>query len=382
MEMNQDLAQKLFTDGATLICKDVPEGTEFGVDMKSWNTAERFCGIKMIPPGVHYIYYSATNNLGDVAPRSGFIHYFKKQEILVKKWDDPNQELIDDKNESNENIKANLKNLDRFLGAYPYETWDQWKNLSNKITEDLIIKLLPLSGIIRAALELIGFPDPKPKEPSDGVESSDESSSQAPKRIRKSRQFTDVEKNDELLPHLAPVEGTDLRFSALPDRNYPEGASPSEITRHSLDSTYVFQQLLGQHESVSDILGELQFSFISFLIGHSLEAFEHWKKLVGIFCSCDEAITKHIDIFSEFLTVLNYQLHEIPEDFLVDIVASNNFVYKSLRTLFRTLQSNDFSGRLKTKAKRFQEILTEKFSWDFSDILDEDEEDLPVVVET
>ena len=114
-----------------------------------------------------------------------------------------------------------------------------------------------------------------------------------------------------------------------------------------------------------------------------MEAFEHWKKLIGIFCSCDEALSKHIEIFSEFLTILNYQLHEIPEDFLVDIVASSNFVYTSLRTLFRNLHSSDVvGGRLKTKAKRFQEVLTEKFCWDFSDVLEEDEEDLPVIVET
>ena len=57
MEMNQELAQRLFLEGATLICKDVPEGTEFGIDMNSWHTAERFNGVKMIPPGVHFIHY-------------------------------------------------------------------------------------------------------------------------------------------------------------------------------------------------------------------------------------------------------------------------------------------------------------------------------------
>lgn len=93
-----------------------------------------------------------------------------------------------------------------------------------------------------------GSSEKKTAETAETSETSDESS-KAPKKMRKSRQFTDVEKDDELLPHLAAVEGTELRFSKLPDRNYPEGASPSEITRHSLDSSYVFQQLLKQHES-------------------------------------------------------------------------------------------------------------------------------------
>lgn len=57
MEMPQELAQRLLVEGATCVCLDVPEGTEFGVDMKSWSTAERFNGLKMIPPGIHYIHY-------------------------------------------------------------------------------------------------------------------------------------------------------------------------------------------------------------------------------------------------------------------------------------------------------------------------------------
>lgn len=57
IEMDQDLAKKLFLEGACLIVMGVPTGTEFGIDMKSWETAGRFKGIKMIPPGLHFVYY-------------------------------------------------------------------------------------------------------------------------------------------------------------------------------------------------------------------------------------------------------------------------------------------------------------------------------------
>lgn len=127
-------------------------------------------------------------------------------------------------------------------------------------------------------------------------------------------------------------------------------------------------------------MGEVQLAFICFLIGHSFEAFEHWKKLIGILCSCDEAISEYVDIFSSFITVLTHQLQEVQEDFLVDIVEGNNFVYRNLRIFFRNLQSGNTNGRLKTKGDRFQEFLTQKLLWDFSDVLQEDEEDLPVVV--
>lgn len=46
--------------------KDLPVGSEFGIDYKSWNTGEKFLGLKMIPPGVHFVYVSMKG-----APRIG-----------------------------------------------------------------------------------------------------------------------------------------------------------------------------------------------------------------------------------------------------------------------------------------------------------------------
>ena len=134
--------------------------------------------------------------------------------------------------------------------------------------------------------------------------------------------------------------------------------------------------------SAVDMVGEMQFAFVCFLVGHSLEAFEHWKKLVNLLCSCDDAVSKRREVYDEFLTAVEAQLPEVPQDFLVDIVASNNFVYHSLRTLFRNIHTNDtVDDRLKTKTKRFQDRLTDKFMWDFSHLDQEDEDDAPVVVD-
>jgi len=57
MEINQDIAQILLTQGATLVFLDVPVGTNIGIDIKSWTIGNNFKGIKMIPPGIHFIHY-------------------------------------------------------------------------------------------------------------------------------------------------------------------------------------------------------------------------------------------------------------------------------------------------------------------------------------
>lgn len=80
-----------------------------------------------------------------------------------------------------------------------------------------------------------------------------------------------------------------------------------------------------------ELLGELQFCFVCFLTGHCLEALEHWKRLVVLLCRCQDAVCKRAQLYSLFLDMLEQHLHEIPEDFLVDIVASVNLIYCSLR---------------------------------------------------
>lgn len=89
----QDVARRLFEDGAILIISGIPLATEFGVDLTAYKVGGKFRGIKMIPPGPHFVYTSAQGPYGDTAHRVGFIHYFKKQEIVIREWDDDKEEL-------------------------------------------------------------------------------------------------------------------------------------------------------------------------------------------------------------------------------------------------------------------------------------------------
>lgn len=367
IEMDQDLAKRLLVEGATFVFLGVPVGTQFGIDMKSWATGEKFKGVKMIPPGIHFVYYSATNKHGDVAPRVGFMHDFKRSEFVVKKWDSESEgispvEVID---AEVARLKADLLNLDRYLGPYPFDTYKKWKNLTNRITENHLSRLVPTSGLIRSALDL----------------SAAERSASPKAKKRRSRPSTAEEKEDDLLPELTPLPGTELRLTPLPSESYPKGSTPAEITKHSIDQSYTLEAMLSTYENICDLIGEVQFSFVCFLVGNSLEALDHWKMLVKLLCSCETAVSRRTQLYSHFIEALEAQLAEIPEDFLVDIVASNNVIYSSLRNLFRTMQTCEaVEGRLRSRADRFRNRLTEKFMWDFSNLDEEDEDEAPVVV--
>lgn len=112
---------------------------------------------------------------------------------------------------------------------------------------------------MRSALDLVSCSDaerPRKARKRSGSKDDDDSalgsspssSSSSSNNRRTSSSFSDNDGDDHLLPELKPVPGTELRLTPFPDKNYPEGSTPSEITMHSLDSTYTLEVLLTQHD--------------------------------------------------------------------------------------------------------------------------------------
>ena len=110
----------------------------------------------MIPPGIHFVYYSSVN-LGtrSTAPRTGFFHNFGRGEMVVRRWDPKIEDVVESSSEEVERVKADSRGLDTRLGVYPYDSWSKWISLSNRLTEATITRLEPLSGKICSVADLI-----------------------------------------------------------------------------------------------------------------------------------------------------------------------------------------------------------------------------------
>lgn len=349
---------------------NVPLGTEIGIDLNSWNVGDKFMGIKMIPPGIHFVYYSPVNlSHKCVAPRTGFFYNFCRGEIVVRRWDKENEEIVDTvSQEDQERVRADLKNLDKCLGVFPYSSWKKWISLSDHISEASLARLEPTRNKnICSVSDLI--PDRR-----DRAEGPDE--------------------GDPRLPAMVHRPGSNIRYTDISSRRVPEGSSPAEVTRHGMDGTFhlsVFvsslQRLYGDavsssmsdQNTVKEVLAEIQFSFLCFLVGMHQDSFEHWKSLITMMCSCDDGMVQYPELFTNFVNVIYYQMQEVPSDFFVDIVSSNNFLCNCLHTLFSNGKNNsDISSQLKQRLIRFENNVTKKFGWDFTEDLDDE---APVYVE-
>lgn len=380
--MDQETAQILFHEGATMVCLDVPEGTEFGFDYSSWTAGPLFKGVKMIPPGIHFVYYSARNKQTDeVGPRTGTFINFEQKSVVVRKWNPIAEELTEDGISADDvqRIQDNLKDLDRFLGPYPYEGYKKWVSLSNFITPELLDKLQPQSKRICSVTDLVSevsnTQSRKLRKTSGSTKTSedqDETNVSKEKDLQDNKEEnaepTSLKDAESRLPYMKVREESKIQFSKIPKQKYPPGCSPAEMTKYSIDSSYALESILCSNykENESKILGEIQFAFICFLIGQVLDAFEQWKNLVHVMCTSEEALQNQASLFLNFISVIHYHIQETPEDFFVDILSANNFLTSTLQEFFSNLENMSSDSDLKKRGLKFRDYLTQKFKWDFT----------------
>ncbi|ESO09897.1 hypothetical protein HELRODRAFT_73126 [Helobdella robusta] len=364
--LDNDQAVQLFENGGIVLLLDVPTNTEIGLDYNSWQTGEMFKGIKMIPPGFHFIYYRHV--YGKISPRTSIMHFFNESEVLIKKWDAGLEDFVDENDsETIERYKCNRRELDKYLGAYPYDNHRKWVSLTNFVSKDVLDRINPESDRVSSVAQF------------QSLSSTTESRKNAKDMSHGKKITKGFEKEDFMnskLPQMNVIPGTELKFSNIPKINHV--GSPSEITKYNMDQSHKIKYLLKYTSSAESLLGELQICFVCFLMGQAYEAFEQWKKLVGVLCQCVDAITEYPDLYFKFINVLHYHIKEIPEDFFVDIISKDNFLSKTLSEFFENLEVSDCPDHLKQKGLRFKNNLQKRFNLSFDCELGEF---APVVVE-
>lgn len=356
-----DVLLKLFETSAVLIIAGVPPGTEFGIDETNYLVGEDFRGVKLIPEGVHFVYCASRGPYGDSAPRVGFAHFFKRSEIIIREWDNEREELRERIQEGEkEKIRENLRTLDRFLAPYDCTGLLKWKNLTANVTLDTVLKHSPACGLVRNSIELLSCSDedrPRGDKPSD---------------IPRLTRIRSLMNEEELLPNLKSIPGTIPNFTDLPPR-CPKNASPSEISQHYMDSITAVKQVLTNRESA--ILAEIQFTFILFHCGHSIESLNHWRKLLLLLSNSESAPAMFRTFYTNYLTALQYQLPELPIELMEQ--SKFNTVYCDVKSLLL----NCYQAGITSAAQSLEKTLRETLLWRFEDLFAEDPEDLPTVVD-
>lgn len=78
--------------GGFLVCLDVPQMTEFGVDYEVFRTGPKFQGVKFLPLGVHLVVFRAKEQEHGI--RQGFfVRVERHAQVIVREWSADKEEL-------------------------------------------------------------------------------------------------------------------------------------------------------------------------------------------------------------------------------------------------------------------------------------------------
>lgn len=387
--MDADTALELVKKGAALLFLDVPQHTLLGIDTQMFSVGPNFKGIKMIPPGPHFIYYSSSNRGGsEFSPMIGFFIDLNPSEVIIRKWDQQEERLVKVSEEEEERYGRAVKGLefDRYLGPYMLSQFGEWKMLSNYITKSTIERIEPIG----AEITVIHEPDILENSRKTVME---EALSEQLKRSK-------IQRCDD------KVEKRGCYYTKIPRLIKQKGILGQELTFLNLDKTNLLESILMKdYGGVEDLLlAELQFAFVAFLMGQSLEAFLQWKAFVNLLFGCTEApLHTRSHLFTKFIKVLYYQLKYAfqkehmdtngaakgPLTLLDDsFLSADSFLQQLCKEFFSlVLEASVVDGDLLSWTRKLKELLERSLGWVFQQEntgdgihFEEDDEFAPVVV--
>ena len=213
--------------------------------------------------------------------------------------------------------------FDGQLGSYPRSQRSAWTRLTTHVSDALLARLEPpgtfgarsrawsdgefaARRVSSVADELPrGMRDvPVPAQKRPDIVSN---SAEAAARRRADKPDGEMPSVDDWAATMRP------QFVQVPERMVPADCSPAEVTQHMLDrvrgataiclaiararslhhrsltciaQSYALSVLLRDAYSndYAMLLGEMQYAFVVFLVGHSFAGFEQWKRLVVLLC--------------------------------------------------------------------------------------------------
>jgi len=364
----------------TILVLDCPPGFHFGLDYLFWTVGPRFSGVRGIPPGPHFFYYAQgqAGSMGaEYAERLGRFVHLDPAEVIVLRYNEDTEQLsfLEPGEAGRLADGVRRHEFDKQLGPYPMEKHKDWVELTQFISPLVVAKIEPVNSVVISRTQGPAQDDELPDE--DGVK--------APKPAAASQKDQDAGINIE--------PNTTLSFSTIPKGRSRHKAVGAELTKAHFDKSEALGELLANEHGgrENDLLGELQFAFICFLLAYNIEAFIQWKNLVMMLCASEDATRARPQLFADLLRVLHAQLLQAPEDFLGGAVGAEegtlgealqaSFLCSCLPDLIEICEDETLPKKVFKRARFLRELLEQRFKMtlvEFAQL----REDGPVVVET
>jgi A1 cistron-splicing factor AAR2 len=275
--MSSSSTADLKADDSKIAVIGLPQQYHFGIDMKMWEIGDKFMGVQQLCHGLHYVYYSCPHD----EVRQGFFHFTTGNgDAGVFKWDPSIESLVvpESIHEREAIQRATISDVKFLTGLAPYskcvdsEASETWEEATLHISKELVDRIQPVNSVVFSS----------------------------------SQEFSDSSAGR-------------IFWTNIPRIKSPPQLTPAERSEYYIDRSEYLRQVLNLFRVEHEILGELQASFILFLLGLNYEAFAQWKKILEVLLLCKEkAVSENIVLFTDFAKSLRFQIKQLPVDLLSD----------------------------------------------------------------
>lgn len=263
----------------------------------------------MVPPGPHVVSYNSHGSQGDFGPTTAFFIHPTGGQVLVWTWN-PTLEMLEteiDKDKIAQYTKAVQSfQLDANLAPYDLRRYPTWQGLSSHVSPVVIQRLSPIGGAISALYE----EDAPPQ--TDAEVALEKQLAEFKQQQRKGK-----EQDEPTTATTTTTKPQRCYYTPITRLVKRSGLSPAQLTALNMDKSSLLEEMVisnrkGTGTGTDDatwLLGEFQYSFLAFLLGHSAQGFTQWRAIATLFLGCeDAAVGSRTALFIEFINVFGAQL--------------------------------------------------------------------------
>jgi len=376
--------QRLQEQGCAVLCLDCPESMLFGIDYSAWSVGPRFMGVKLVPPGLHYIYCSASSEEVGLS-RTGFFLWMRPRDVSVFRWDPEAEELTRLESPDEEARYADgvrCFDFDARLGPYPLQLSEEWAELTRYATLQVVSKVEPVAKTVRS--KRAEYDDHPPQggaraeaAPAQGGRAGGDADVSMADGRAEGGAPAEAPRAEARRPHGEQLEsnsggsrGGGLFFSAVPRGRKRTGKSPEETTRLHMDGSTQLEQMIAREYGGDElgILGELQLAYIAFLLGQNCDGFDQWRALLQLLCSCESAVATRPTLFGELCRAFFAQLSQAPSDLFGVDLTRDNFMGACALQLLEVCDTDASPPKLRKRCEKLRELVQQKFGISTEDL--------------
>lgn len=281
--------------------------------------------------------------------------------------------------------------FDPYLGAYPMTRYKDWIKLTCFLNFELINSLEPISKKISSVFDQLDEDELKHIQTHPTFQNHQQPQQSRLDSKENQPKWTFIPNLNSAQKQRKQQRNNNGNSNNNNNNNNQNNLSAIDLLAFKPDkSEFVEKKLFARYKSSTNknddnVIGEMQFAFVSFLMGQSYDAFDQWKRILYMLSSSQKLLKEKTQFFRHFTSALMFQLKQVPQDMFHDMVEGEDFLSLCLKTFFESVfdkeETTKMDSGLIEDTNLLKQYCLKRFGSKFALFLEtETDDDAPTIV--